>query len=287
MKTNTIIHALIIGTALSSSLTCHAVLSEKTIKLKDLYIGRIQENASDVRNLERIYANALALKVIGIAGGPLGIAPLMLGDALMILGYFSLATQLLTTFVAVDQLDKLIKKEPELYPAMSKDEKKILNSGKAALNGNLLNLIYEKTASDKAIKKAAEEFIQQLPALNTNKTAVKIVANYLTWLTDLKMYDYATQKEQEARNNIKLGLLTPLVQKAFELGDKLFAKPIMDAKIAQKKKNIESLFKKQPSLSDLKTNLDIRAESLFEELKEIKEKYKVNEKVLNQKQTAG
>lgn len=289
MNANRFLHAFMLSAVLSTSLTCHATVSEKTLKTKDFYIGRINENAKDVFNLERIVTAGLALQGL-ILAGPLGLAASALGSAIMLLGSLAGGSQLIAVFTAVDRLEKMIKKEPDLYIAMSKDDKKTFNTGKSLVSGKLLSLIYEHNATEAALKKAAEEFVQQHPSLitttNTQATAVKNVGNYLNWTTDIKLYDYARAKEKEARDNIKLGILTPLINKALTFGDKLFAEPIIKAKITQKTKSLDSLRKKQPELAALEPALQASAQSLFDQLVEIKQKYERSEKNLTPEQKA-
>ncbi len=275
MKMNKSLVTLALITTMSASFTTHAI-TPQTIKTKDFYINRIATNSKDVINLERIMATGLGLKALFLAG-PLGIVSATLGDIIITLSLLAYGPQLLATFIAVDRLEKTIKKEPELLNTMSTYDKKIFATGKATLKGALLNYIHKQTTIDAEIKKTAESFVTAHPELTTiitQKNLKKAVINYLTWSTDIKTYEETRQKEADIRKNLKAGLFTPIIKTALSFVDKFIAGPAVTTNINTRKKNMDTLLhKKYPDLGKLVASLQTTADQLFEQLKNIKSEH--------------
>jgi hypothetical protein len=252
-------------------------LDQQVVKTKDFYIGRINLNSKETLNFERIVSAGLTVNALSLAGGLITASGILVGTFMISVGLVAYGPQLLTTYVSVNRLEQLLKQYPELASFMTKNDTRSLNAGKAVLKGQIGNYIAEQVALKNTIKKTAAQFEiahQKLLASIPQKKRSDALLSYFSWTTNIKFYEEARQQQAMLRAKAK-----GITKTTLNVINALIMEPIVMARIALAKKNIDTLVhKKYPVLEKLIMELQAETNTLFAQLKNIKQQHERSSK---------
>lgn len=241
----------------------------QTLKIKKFYINRIAANAKNVMRAVRFIHTGLVIRSISWLGGPYTLAGVILGDLIVGLALLIYGQKMTNTFVATKRLGEILQQHPRVTRAMSKKDWKIFNGGKSVFRGPIVNIMHKKAKINNTTKHMVTVVVQTYPEL-AEKKLKQALTEYFTWTTDIKTYQEARKKRQELSKK----KTTPFIKKAVELFDKLITAPSVKKNIERRKNNIQNLLNKTyPALGKLKWFLEYMAETLFQQVKEIRGKH--------------